>query len=232
MKPPQIKLSDSSLTILKIIAVLLMLADHINKYLYSDKYSVIFYAGRVAMPLFVFVLAYNMARPIAIQNPAIFTRVIVRLIVVAMVSSVPFIALGFVERGWFPLNILFMLSVSLICCRLWLEQHQIANIGFVFVWVVGSLFVEFWWPATAMFIACWLYCRQPAITSLVVALACLIFGLYAVNGNYWAVMALPIIYGVSQVQIELPRIKWFFYAFYPVHLATLWLFIQLTGWQR
>jgi hypothetical protein len=34
-----------------------------NKYLFNETLLFLFEAGRVAMPLFVFVLAYNLARP-------------------------------------------------------------------------------------------------------------------------------------------------------------------------
>src|SRR5277367_1315087 len=56
-------MADGSLEAIKWAALVLMLFDHVNKYLFAEKLPVIFQCGRIVMPMFGFVLAYNLARP-------------------------------------------------------------------------------------------------------------------------------------------------------------------------
>ena len=56
-------MADGTIEGLKWLALVLMTGDHVNKYLFNATLPVLFEAGRIALPLFVFVLAYNLARP-------------------------------------------------------------------------------------------------------------------------------------------------------------------------
>lgn len=47
-----------------------MAFDHVNKFLYAEGWSVIFQLGRIVMPMFSFVLAYNLGRPDAVARGA------------------------------------------------------------------------------------------------------------------------------------------------------------------
>ncbi|MCY1291975.1 hypothetical protein D9M68_734650 [compost metagenome] len=44
-----------------------------------------------------------------------------------------------------------------------------------------------------------------------------------INGNPWALAALLLVVGASQLDLCLPRLRWVFYAFYPLHLVALLL---------
>jgi hypothetical protein len=48
-----------------------------------------------------------------------------------------------------------------------------------------------------------------------------------INGNYWALGALPTLFISTTVNIPMPRYQWLFYYFYPVHLGLLWLWTRL-----
>ena len=61
-------MADGSLAAIKWTALVLMVFDHVNKYLYAEKLPVIFQLGRIVMPMFGFVLAYNLARPCALAR--------------------------------------------------------------------------------------------------------------------------------------------------------------------
>ena len=88
MKP--LRISDGSLETLKWIALVLMTGDHVNKYLFNATLPLLFEAGRVALPLFVFVLAYNLARP-DVMAREVYGRTMKRLALFGAVASVPFI---------------------------------------------------------------------------------------------------------------------------------------------
>ena len=89
MKP--LHVPDGTVEALKWIALALMTGDHVNKYLFNGTLPFLFEAGRLALPLFVFVLGYNLARPGAFERGA-YTRTMKRLAVFGAVASVPFIA--------------------------------------------------------------------------------------------------------------------------------------------
>ena len=103
---PRLVVSNGTLEALKWLALLLMVADHINKYLLHDASHTLFQCGRIAMPLFVFVLAYNLARPNSFKSGAQ-TRTMKRLVLFGFLATPPFMALGGLLAGWWPLNILF-----------------------------------------------------------------------------------------------------------------------------
>ena len=63
MTAPALMLSSGTLEALKWLALLLMTLDHVNKHLLHASVPELFAAGRLTLPLFGFVLGYNLARP-------------------------------------------------------------------------------------------------------------------------------------------------------------------------
>ena len=59
---PRIELSDGAVQAMKWLGLILMTADHAQKYGLMPAVSGVYEAGRVAFPLFGIVLAYNLAR--------------------------------------------------------------------------------------------------------------------------------------------------------------------------
>jgi hypothetical protein len=57
------EMSAAWMDALKWLAVALMVVDHLNKFVFKKSVPSLFVLGRVAMPLFFFVLAYNLAQP-------------------------------------------------------------------------------------------------------------------------------------------------------------------------
>ena len=221
---PRLVVSDGTLEALKCLALLLMVADHINKYRLYDASHTLFNCARIAMPLFVFVLAYNLARPDSFKRGAQ-TRTMKRLALFGLLATPPFIALGGLLAGWWPLNILFAL-LSLTAIIYSLEQQTIT--GYLIacaVFIVAGSSVEFWWPVLAFGSAVWWYCKTPQLTALIIAVVAL-FLLRLINGNDWALAALPVLFLSTAINIPMPRYQWLFYYFYPVHLSLLWLWTQ------
>ena len=70
-----------------------------------------------------------------------------------------FIALGGLGWGWWPLNIMFTLFVAAAVLWLLEVRSSSAIAGAIVLFLIGGLFVEFWWPALAYILAAWLYCR-------------------------------------------------------------------------
>lgn len=219
MKP--LHVPDGTVEALKWVALALMTGDHVNKYLFNGTLPFLFEAGRLALPLFVFVLAYNLARPGAFERGA-YTRTMKRLAVFGAVASVPFVALGGLAAGWWPLNVLFTLLVVTACAYLVEKGGTLHLVGAGLVFLVGGGLVEYWWPAVAFGLAVWSYRKRPTWAAAAVALlACA--ALWFINRNLWALASLPLLLVASRVDLPMPRLRWAFYAYYPLHLAALWL---------
>lgn len=225
--PPQAILTSGAIEAVKWLALVLMTLDHVNKYLLHDAHPALFAIGRLAMPLFAFALAYNLARPATLEGGA-YSRVLKRLAVIGAVSSVPFIALGGLGWGWWPLNIMAMLFVASSVMWLWERGGKWDAIAAVTVFLIGGAFVEFWWPGVAVCVTAWRYFKRPSWTSLVLC-ALSVASLYVINRNLWALLAFPVFFLASKLNPRLPRLRSTFYAYYPAHLAVLWALSYLLA---
>lgn len=213
--------SNGTIEALKWLALALMSGDHINKYLLNGTVPWLYDAGRLAMPLFVFVMAYNLARPGALEN-GIYRRTMLRLMIFGMLATPAFIALGGLVNGWWPLNILFTLFVLAATLRLIEIGSLKGYLAACLVFAVGGAFVEFWWPSVALGVAIWSYRRQPSLLALACAVGAL-GSLGYINGNQWAMASALFLPIAPLLNLPVPRARWFFYLFYPVHLSLIWL---------
>lgn len=218
---PRLAATDGALEAIKWLALVLMTGDHVNKYLFNGTKEWLFDGGRSAMPLFVFVLAYNLAQPGAIVRGA-YHRTVWRLLVVGGLTMPAFVALGGLVAGWWPLNIMFTMA-AIAGMLLLVDRGTVAGRACATgVFLAAGAMVEFWWPALALGLAVWLYCRRPSWMAITLAAAAFA-GLWYVNGTPWALAAVPIVLGASRADLIVPRLRWVFYAYYPAHLVALWL---------
>ncbi|MDP2027881.1 TraX family protein [Sulfuriferula sp.] len=212
---------------LKWLALALMTLDHVNKYLLGDKLAGAFALGRLAMPIFAFVLAYNLARPGAMENGA-HLRTMKRLLLVGVIASPFFMGLGGLAEGWWPLNILFLLALATASMYL-IEKGTVANWFAAWaVFLIGGAFVEFWWFGLGFCLAAWWYCKTRSRAALLVWVFAAA-SLYAVNRNLWALVSIPLILAAPLVEIGMPRLRNVFYMYYPAHLAVLLLISTVLG---
>lgn len=217
----ELPIRDGSLELLKWIALVSMTADHVNKYLLNASEPLLFNVGRIALPLFVLVFAANLARPGSRERGA-YSRTARRLALCAAVASLPYMALGGLVGGWFPLNVLatlLVLSGVLYGLDRGGRRHGVAA---ALLFVVGGALVEFWWPALGIGVGIWLWCRQRSRLGLAIAVtscACLTL----INGNGWAMAAVLVVAITACLPVQLPRLQWLFYTYYPAHLGMLWL---------
>lgn len=217
---PQIK--NGTIEAMKWLALLLMLADHTNKHFFDAKLPGVFEAARICLPLFGFVLAYNLARPGAFARGA-YSRVLAKLLLFGVLATPFYMGLGGLIQGWWPMNIMFMLLVATGVIYL-IESGSLAKRTLaVIVFFIGGFFVEYFWMGIAFCVGAWWYCKtaSPAATVFFIAAT---LSLYAANNNYWAVAALPLLFYAPKVDLNLPRLRYAFYAFYPAHLAALFMF--------
>ena len=65
-----ISIENKNLESLKWLALFSMLGDHINKYLFNGTLPFLFEIGRIAFPVFAFVIAFNFSRVDAFTSGA------------------------------------------------------------------------------------------------------------------------------------------------------------------
>jgi len=210
----RLNVADGTLEALKWLGLVLMTLDHLNKFVFEQRLPLAYEAGRVALPLFAFVLGYNLARPGA--NAGASVRSIKRMLVAGLVASPMFVLLV----GWWPLNVLFTLALAAAVIHL-LDRGGVGRIA-----VAGALFVfagalvEFWWFGVLACLLAWVYCKRPTVGHLI-AWTAATAALGVVNGNLWSLAALPLVLLAPHVQLRVPRHQHWFYAYYPVHLAII-----------
>lgn len=217
----RLEMPDGHVAAMKWMALVLMTLDHVNKYLLQGQVAWMFAAGRVVMPLFSFVLAYNLARPEAqpsASGPGAAERVARRLLCFAVIST----PMSWALMGPWPLNILFMLaSAAWIIALLQRGRPSMA----VLIGLLSGFLVEFWWPAIAATVAAWFMCRGSSRRAWLAWIGCL-WLLTLINGNLWAFAVIPLIASLASVRragwLTVPRAKWLFYGYYPGHLLVLW----------
>lgn len=210
-------LGDGNIETLKWLALLSMTIDHINHFILNMQVPVMYEIGRIAMPLFGFVLAYNLARPNTVQKKSHF-RIMKRLFIFGLLATPFYVALN---RYW-PVNIMFTLLIA--TCLIYLIETRGQNYIYkcIIVFLIGGIFVEYFWFAPGYCLAAWWYCKHPSYKSGLIWLAVTAL-LYLINQNHWSIAALPIIYIVSRMHINIPHLRQVFYIYYPLHLAALTL---------
>jgi hypothetical protein len=215
-------ISNGSLEALKWIGLLLMTGDHVNKYLLHEASPALYALGRMAMPIFGFVLMVNLTRPGALET-GVHLRVMKRLAIFALLATPAFVHLV----GRWPLNILATLFLATLMVWLLERGGRTNRCAALIAFLIGGAVVEFWWPALLCCLGAWAFLRRPSgLRLLLWALATA--SLAVINGNLAAMAALPLIWGARRIEIPLSRSRWVFYILYPAHLSLIALALQLT----
>lgn len=215
--------SEASLSAAKWLALVLMVIDHTNKYLFDASIPWMYAVGRISMPLFAFVTGYNLARPGMLENGG-YRRLAQRLAIFGLLATAPFVSINKLPSGWWPLNMMFTLLVAVVAAWLFDMRKPGAVIGACLVLAWGGALGEYWWPAIGLCMCVWNYQRHPSRALIVCFMACLVL-LWFVNGNLWALAAVPVLFALRWWPVVLPRAKWMFYALYPLHLGVFWLIL-------
>lgn len=194
---------------LKWLALVLMTGDHVNKVLLQGGMPWLTDAARVVFPIFAIVLAYNLATH---PDPQAARRSLSRMLLAAVLVQ-PFHAWAF--GYWVPLNVLFSLALGLYCCT---ERNRPLALAAA---LLGGLFVDYGWCAPAIMLATMAVVRSQGRWWTWAALLVSVAGLYATNGNLYALAAFPLLLVLGTLPGRVPRWRWAFLGYYGVHLALL-----------
>jgi hypothetical protein len=217
-------LSDGHLEALKWIAFGSMLIDHVGRYAFGlGLESWAFAAGRLAFPLFAFVLASNLAREGSRGVRA--WRTSRRLAVWALISVLPS---WWARDAWLPVNVLATLSIgAALCSIIDSGRSALVRVAVFAVGIAAAVFVEFGIPGVLLVVAVqrvqigW----SAASRYLAIAMIGLIAGVNMTFGGAMAagctIAAIGAVVAIQLVRSEFPRLKWIFYAAYPTHFVAI-----------
>jgi hypothetical protein len=217
---------DFGRELLKIIAIATMVLDHIARVLYPDM-LILRIIGRLAFPLFAYLLVLGVE---STKNPK---KYMATLLLFAVVSQIPYY-LAFDIQPFERLNILFSLFLSAVTIYFYNKRSMLAVVPLLLSVV---LMTEGSYYAVLTAVGMQLLKDRPKLG--VLALVALNMQFLLVTEiedqiQILALMAVPLIFlhinNKLKKEILIPENslaystrKYFFYVFYPLHLALLFL---------
>lgn len=219
-------LTSSQQEFLKILAIVTMIASHIAVVLSLDTVSM-FFAGRVAFPLFAFLMIYNY-----INHTSNTPKYILRLFVLAVISEPIYAATVGLDVD--TVNILFTLTAGITIVYV-LDyiinadtQLKKVAIGYFLLafFLTAGLFVDYIYLGLILIIAYWGWLRFPSPNTLGIAILVTLMlnypsGVLMMGGGLLSIVLIALSMHLS---IKIKRVnKWFYYSFYPIHLILLYL---------
>jgi len=210
---------DLGRDILKWSAIATMTIDHVGAVLYQE--CLVFrYIGRLSFPLFAYLLILGLESTRSVKN--YFSR----LFLFALISQVPFyLAMG--VEPWGRLNIFFTLSSGVVFIELYKKGNYLWFLPLVAAEVLRFDFGIY----GILAIGCFYFLRRNRILGVILFLMLNLLYLPVSPHKLLALLALPPILLHDSGRFHLEEIghkidysrwkKYFFYAYYPLHLAAL-----------
>ena len=210
---------------LKIIAVVSMVLDHCAYYLMDGNtmaYDVMRCFGRIAFPVFAFLVAEGFAHT---RNRM---RYFISLLLFAAVSEVPWYLLNGADGTH---NVMFTLALGVSALAVFerLREHRILCCFFILLtaWLATWLGTDYEWRGVLLIVVSYLFgiirsMNTPIILRRMMQLL-FVFPLMMHYGIIGALLACAVIflYDGTRGFIHGNVAKYGFYAFYPVHLITI-----------
>lgn len=211
--------------VLKIIAVISMLLDHIGAYIFPDAYW-LRCIGRLAFPIFAIFIAEGMRYTRSRK------RYVLTLLVFAIISQIPY---GFL-REFYYLNILFTFLIAIFAIFLIENYKKNETLYMIYLLLLGSvlLFVEFLnivdYGIFGVLLILVFYFVKDKKLSLSLGAACLVlltlkmmlFAGFTLRSTvqFLSILSLLLLYFYNGNKGKV-NLKWLFYIFYPLHLLVI-----------
>lgn len=225
------KLACFNGNIIKWIAIITMVIDHTGAILFPQ-YEVLRYIGRIAFPLFAFLLVEGYLHTSNIK------KYMVRLLIFALISEIPFdFALYSQPFYWGHQNIFWTLFLGLVVIAIIDKAPKRMNNGFILGFVAGvALMVvahvcqmDYGAGGIILIFVLYYFRKKPWIAYILMAIIFLLgFGPPQVFGM---IAILPmLLYNGERGKYSM---KYFFYVFYPAHfliLQLIWMKLFAHMW--
>lgn len=213
---------------LKLIALLTMTIDHLG-YLFFPDQEWMRAVGRLTMPVF----GYAIARGFYYTSNK--NKYLSRMGILAVVSQIPFMILferfDTLQCGdsqfWVPLlNMIVPWTLALFFLR-FSFLYVLPFIGILFYVPMDYTSLVILLPIAVYYL--WFKDRKPILALLASVGVLSAIALILDPIQWWSLLAVPFILLTEKYDGKVKLNKWFFYAFYPVHMALLYVIVVLTG---
>jgi hypothetical protein len=206
----RIRFSDAAWLAVKLSALVLMVVDHLDWFLFDSALGLHGTVGRAVFPLFALTLARNLARA---ESRHMLRVVAPRMLAIGVLASLPYAYLA----GWYPLNVMFTLAAAVAIHATWHMGYR--HVAFWAFLLAGFVVDYQWFGLGCVLLSAWAMQRQA--WPVVVHLSAMAVMLWPVNLGWWALVAVPLFALCATLEGPAPRLKWLFYAVYPAHLVAL-----------
>lgn len=209
--------------VLKIIAAISMLIDHIGCLIFPDV-KILRIVGRIAFPIFAYMIAQGCRYT---KNK---WRYFGMIFLMAVVFQVVY---GFVSDSlYLSILVTFSLSILMIFSLQYLKEEKTPVSALLFSAVVLAVYIlnkvltidyGFWGCMTPVFAALFYDVKKldkNIVHTAMTALCLILLGIEYGGVQMYALMSVPLLLIYSGKRGKL-KMKYFFYIFYPVHLVIL-----------
>ncbi len=206
--------------IIKIIACITMVLDHI-KYVYEPSVNfVTLYLGRISFPLFAFLVTEGYFHTSNIK------KYFQRLITFGIISQIPFMIFRMYVGNWMMLNIMFTLILGLMAILIFdkIENKFISIPLVVFIILCGDFFhVDYGSYGVLLIFILYLFKNRKVLLTIsyigVIVLHYYLMGCLNMNNIFNIVFTIfPITIILLYNGKQGKKLKYFYYWFYPVHM--------------
>ena len=216
---------------IKIIACITMILDHIKYAIPITENWITIYLGRIAFPLFAFFITEGYIHTSNLK------KYFKRLFIFGLISQIPFMLFRTLVGDWKMLNIMFTLLLGLLAITAYdkINKKYISIPICIFFIALGEILkVDYGWFGVALVILIYL-CRNRKCTLMILYIALLIMFFcynkmlvfHHIYIKYFICYLIPIIFIILYNGKQGRKLKYFFYAFYPVHMIVLYIIAVL-----
>lgn len=198
--------------VLKLIALLTMVIDHVGAVLYPN-IIVLRMIGRISFPIFAYLLA------LGYKSTHDAKKYLKRLLLFGLLSEIPYI-LAFNSDN---LNIFFTLALGLMAIMFFEKKENL----YVIIVFCFAVFAHVDYGIYGVFVIFFMYVYvyySKMIGTILFILATFVYSYFNVL-QIFAILSIPLIGLLENIpkDIDIKKYKYVFYAFYPLHLVLLYL---------
>jgi len=217
--------------VLKIIAVFFMIVDHVKYALPSCYNDFTLYFGRIAFPIFAFCLVQGYI------HTHDWKRYVKRLLLFGIISELPYLlfnSLPLLNQIGLNVIITFLLAVLAIKVYEVCNHKRIGILGVIVIAFLAS-FIKADYGAFGILLVFSFYIFQNSkwkmlLVSTVIVCGKYLYRILALGVGFteypiknWICTLIPLGVILFYNGKRGPKLKWFFYIFYPVHLLILYI---------
>ena len=216
-----------SIFVIKIIACVTMVLDHVKYAIPATENFITIYLGRIAFPLFAFLITEGYIHTSNLK------KYCQRLFIFGLISQIPFMLFRTLVGEWIMLNIIFTLLLGLFAITVYDKiKNKFVSIPFclIIIWLGEFLKVDYGWFGVATVLLMYILKNKKQYLPFCFAILLILFFyldkiliLNKVYITYFVCYMIPIVFILLYNGKQGRKIKYFYYAFYPLHMIILYM---------